>query len=115
MTVTHEQLPQDTGLPGRLVRFGLWTRLEHWLLAFCFLGLVATGLPLKFNGADASIWIINALGGIDNARFLHRVFACAFVGESLVHVAEIGLAVARRGVSPTLVVTFQGFRDAFEV
>ena len=115
MTLTYDQRPQESNLPDKLVRFGLWQRLEHWLLAFCFLGLVATGLPQKFNQADASLWIIDALGGIDNARFLHRVFACAFVGESVLHVAEIGLAVGRRRFKPTMVITFQDFRDAFNM
>ena len=115
MTLTYGQPSHDAHLPDKLVRFGLWQRLEHWLLAALFLGLVATGLPQKFNDADASIWVINALGGIDNARFLHRVFACAFVGESLHHVAEIGLTVARRRFRPTMVVTLQDFRDAFNM
>src|SRR3970282_1795623 len=115
MTLTYGQPPQDAQLPDKLVVFGLRQRLEHWLLAFCFLGLVATGLPQKFNGADASVWIINALGGIDNARFLHRVFACAFVAESLIHVAEIGLTIARRRFRPSMVITLQDFREAFNM
>src|SRR3990172_2259350 len=115
MTLTYGQPSYDLGLPDKLVRFGLWQRLEHWLLAVLFLGLVATGLPQRCNEADASVWVINALGGIDNARFLHRVFASAFVGESLLHVAEIGLAVTRRRFRPTMVVTLQDFRDAFNM
>src|SRR3990172_5742391 len=115
MTLTYGQPSHDAQLPERVVRFGLRQRLEHWLLAFLFLGLVATGLPQKFNEAEASVWVINALGGIDNARFLHRVFACAFVGESVLHVAEIVVAVARRRFRPTMVVTLQDFRDAFNM
>src|SRR3990170_4280260 len=115
MTLTYGQPPHDAQLPEKVVRFGLRQRVEHWLLAFLFLGLVATGLPQKFNEAGASVWIINALGGIDNARFLHRVFACAFVAESLIHVAEIGLTIARRRFRPTMVVTLQDFRDAFNM
>ncbi|HLA18387.1 MAG TPA: hypothetical protein VJ253_03615, partial [Dehalococcoidia bacterium] len=115
MTLTYGQPSHDAELPEKVVRFGLRQRVEHWLLAFLFLGLVATGLPQKFNEAGASVWIINALGGIDNARLLHRVFACAFVGESMLHVVEIGVAVARRRFRPTMVVTLQDFRDAFNM
>jgi cytochrome b subunit of formate dehydrogenase len=115
MTFTYQQPSHDARLPDRLVRFGLWQRLEHWLLAVVFLSLVATGLPQKYNDADASVWVINALGGIDNARFLHRILACTFVGESLLHVAAIGVTVASRRFRPTMVVTFQDFRDAFNM
>src|SRR3972149_344667 len=115
MTRTYGQPSHDAHLPDKLVRFGLWQRLEHWLLAFCFLGLVATGLPQKVNQAGASVWGIHALGGIDTARFLQRLFACVFLGESLLPVAEIGLAVARRRFKPTMVVTLQDFRDAFNM
>ena len=115
MTLTYQQSAQDARLPETVVRFGLWQRLEHWLLAFVFLSLVATGLPQKYNEADASVWMINALGGIDNARFLHRVLACTFAGESLVHVAAMVVSVARRRFRPTMVVTLQDFRDAFNM
>jgi signal transduction histidine kinase/cytochrome b subunit of formate dehydrogenase len=115
MTLTYQHPSHDARIPERVVRFGLWRRLEHWLLAFVFLALVATGLPQKFNDADASVWIINALGGIDNARFLHRVLACTFVAESLLHVVEIGVGVASRQLKPTMVVTLQDFRDVFNM
>ena len=115
MTVTYQQPSHDSPLPERVVRFGLWRRTEHWLLAAVFMGLAATGLPQKFNDADASVWIVNLVGGIDNARVLHRVLACLFIGESLVHVVEIGAAMASRRFKPAMVVTIQDFRDAFNM
>lgn len=101
--------------PDRFVRFSLWQRMEHWLLAFVFLSLVATGLPQKFNDADISTWIVNTLGGIDNVRFFHRVLAVAFITESLLHVGEMGLAMLRRRFRPTMMFTVQDFRDAFDM
>jgi signal transduction histidine kinase/cytochrome b subunit of formate dehydrogenase len=115
MTTTYEQPLHDPRAHERVVRFGLWRRTQHWLLAFVFLSLVATGLPQRYYDADASIWIINAVGGIDNARFLHRVLACMFIGESVVYVAEIGLTMLRRRFQPSMFVTFQDFRDAFNM
>lgn len=97
------------------VRFNLWQRLQHWLLAGCFIALVITGLPQKFNDAALSVSIINALGGIDNARFFHRILACIFIGESLLHLVEIALAILRRRFRPTMVITFQDFREAFDM
>src|SRR3989304_2915823 len=109
--------PQHPGepLPEKVVRFRLWQRLEHWLLAASFMGLLATGLPQKFNQAEASLWVVNALGGIDNVRSLHRVLATLFVAESVLHVGEIGLDLMRRRFRPSMVVPLQDFRDAFNM
>src|SRR3990172_2393940 len=116
MTLTLGQSSQRAELlPEKVVRFRLWQRLEHWLLAASFMGLLATGLPQKFNQAEASLWVVNALGGIDNVRSLHRVLATLFVAESVLHVGEIGLDLMRRRFRPSMVVTLQDFRDAFNM
>src|SRR3990170_2255493 len=99
----------------KYVRFNAWQRFEHWLLAACFVALVLTGLPQKFDDAALSVRIINALGGIDSARFLHRILASIFVSLSLAHAAEIGLSILSRRFRPTMVITFQDFRDAFDM
>jgi formate dehydrogenase gamma subunit len=97
------------------VRFNRWQRLEHWFLAACFLALVLTGLPQKFHDVGLSVWIIDTLGGIDNARFIHRVLACAFMAESVLHMVEIGLSILSRRFRPSMVITVQDFRDAFDM
>ncbi|MBI2358132.1 MAG: hypothetical protein HYV04_04375, partial [Deltaproteobacteria bacterium] len=38
-------------------RFSLGQRLLHGLLVFSFLGLVATGMPLRYNQAGWAIWL----------------------------------------------------------
>jgi formate dehydrogenase gamma subunit len=105
---------RETPLAETYVRFNLWHRIEHWLLACCFAALVLTGLPQKFSDAGVSVWIINALGGIDNARFLHRVVACVFMAEATLHLGEIGLSILRRRFRPSMLITFRDFRDAFD-
>ncbi|KKM88852.1 hypothetical protein LCGC14_1254510, partial [marine sediment metagenome] len=117
MTLMREAAEQEREAPRaeEFVRFNLWQRLQHWLLAGCFIALVITGLPQKFNDAALSVSIINALGGIDNARFFHRILACIFIGESLLHLGEIALAILRRRFRPTMVITFQDFRNAFDM
>jgi len=106
---------RETPRAETYVRFNRWQRVEHWLLAGCFLALVFTGLPQKFNDAGVSVWIINALGGIDNVRFLHRVLACIFMTESVLHLSEIGLSILRRRFRPSMMITLQDFRDAFDM
>lgn len=110
-----EEQVKNASLPEEFVRFNWWQRFEHWLLVGTFIALVVTGLPQKFNDAAISVWIINAFGGIDNARFLHRILACTFMLESLLHLCDIGQSILRRRFKPTLVITFQDFRDAFDM
>ncbi|TAK59880.1 MAG: HAMP domain-containing protein [Dehalococcoidia bacterium] len=102
-------------LPEKVKRFSVWQRVQHWMLAFVFLSLVATGLPQKFNDAGVSVWIVNTLGGIDNVRFFHRVLAVTFIIESALHAGEIGVAMLRRRFRPTMMFTLQDFRDAFNM
>jgi signal transduction histidine kinase/cytochrome b subunit of formate dehydrogenase len=100
---------------GTFIRFGIWQRMEHWFLVAGFVALVMTGLPQRFDDASASVWLINTLGGIDNARFIHRVLATAFIVQSVVHVAEIGVSIVSRRFRPSMVITLQDFLDAFNM
>ena len=59
--------------------------------------------------------IINALGGIDNVRFLHRVLACVLLFQAVLHLIEIGLSILRRRFKPSMMITFQDFRDTFDM
>ncbi len=112
---THETHPDVENLPAEFVRFTVAQRIQHWLLVVTFGGLLLTGLPQKFNGADISVALINGLGGIDNARALHRVLATVFVLESGWHLADIALATARRRFRSSMLFTLQDFRDAFNM
>ncbi len=105
----------EAPVPAWVVRFSRWQRLEHWLLVTSFAGLLMTGLPQKFDDAQMSAWVMDLLGSISTARLLHRVFACIFVAESVVHLGEIGLTMVRRRFRPTMVITLQDFRDAFDM
>ncbi len=47
------------------------------MVAVSFLGLVASGMPLKYSNAPWASWLMKVLGGYQNAGLLHR--ACAIV------------------------------------
>jgi cytochrome b subunit of formate dehydrogenase len=100
--------------PEEFLRFTLGQRLEHWVLVFTFFVLVATGLPQKFHNAEVSTWIIETLGGIDNARLFHRIFATLFIFESSYHLGAIVASVVQRRFTPSMVPTPRDFRDAFD-
>lgn len=74
----------------RFLRFRLAYRLEHWLLVLSFTTLAITGLVQKFAQNDLSFAVINALGGIETVRVIHRVAATVLVLESIYHIGIIG-------------------------
>jgi formate dehydrogenase gamma subunit len=109
----EESHAEDERIPEKVVRFSGAQRIQHWMLVLAFVALLLTGLPQKFNDAGISIRIINALGGIDNARFIHRVVATVFIIESAWHLADVAMLIARRRFRPTMFFTLQDFRDLF--
>ncbi len=66
-------------------RFRLMARIEHMILLISFTILCLTGLPQKFPFSPISTWIINALGGIEMARYIHRWAAIVLVLGSIYH------------------------------
>ena len=73
-----------------LFRFSLGQRVLHGLLMLSFLGLVATGMPLRYSQADWAIWLAHALGGFRVMGFFHRSFALLLTGCFLFHLGHIG-------------------------
>jgi cytochrome b subunit of formate dehydrogenase len=80
-----------------------------------FGALLFTGLPQKYEDAAASAWIMDLLGSVSTARFLHRIAACVFVVESCVHALEILGSILRRRFRPSMLITPQDFRDALNM
>lgn len=56
----------------KLKRFTVSQRWQHWFLAVLFITLVLTGFPMKFAQQQWSHYVVNALGGIGNARLIHH-------------------------------------------
>src|SRR5574341_1360623 len=102
-----EEHTADAARPEWFARFSLWQRFEHWLLVLSFATLLLTGLPQKYDDAQSSAWIMDVLGSVTTARFIHRVAACVFVAESVVHAGEIGVSILKRRFRPTMVITPQ--------
>ena len=70
-----------------VVRFSLRQRVEHVAVMLLFVVLAVTGFPQKFFGAGWAAWTINALGGIDTVRWLHRAAGIVFAALTVVHLA----------------------------
>ncbi len=107
----HEAAESETTF---LVRFSAAQRVEHFVTMIDFVGLVATGLPQKFYTARWAQWLINALGGIDAVRWIHRFFGVVLIIAVILHVATALRAVLSRRVGFVMAVNKRDFTDAVQ-
>lgn len=99
-------------MTGYVTRFSIRERVEHLVAMFLFLVLAITGLPQKFFDAGWAQWTIEALGGIDRVRWLHRIAGILFAGAAGAHLlAALALMLAGR-TRLSLVPTRKDFGDA---
>lgn len=74
--------------PTRMVRrFSPLHRVTHALIIISFMGLVATGFPLKYSYAPWAHELSAWFGGIRSMGLLHRLFAVVTFGYAAVHFA----------------------------
>ncbi len=78
--------PEAAGFP----RFTLSDRLEHVVQIVTFVPLAVTGLVQRYSGSRLSQGIIDALGGIEAVRIIHRVFAAILMVAVVYHLGAIG-------------------------
>lgn len=74
----------------KILRFPLQYRLEHWVFATSFIILGITGLIQKFFEWPVSVWMIQALGGIDTVRTIHRISATVMMIAVVYHIGIVG-------------------------
>ncbi len=72
---------------GRRVflRFDLATRIQHLVLMLSFITLAITGLLQRFSPWEPVAWVVNALGGGEALRVVHRLAALASMAVSFYH------------------------------
>ncbi len=70
-------------------RFTKLNSRMHVAVILTFLLLAMTGLPLKFHAAPWAQLLINLLGGIDSARFIHRFAAIGTFGYMVIHLGHL--------------------------
>ena len=81
-------------------RFSATDRILHFFVIISFLGLAATGAPLKFAEASWARAALGAFGGVQAAGWLHRVFAVITFGYFFAHLGQLAyhlLPELRRG------------------
>ena len=100
------------GFRDDVVRFGARDRIEHLLVIVIFFLLALTGLPQKFHEAALSKFIVDALGGIAQVRYLHRTAGVIFAVMTLVHLVTVLAGVVTGRSSLAMVPGAKDFRDA---
>ena len=93
-------------------RFSTARIIEHLVQIVTFCVLVATGLSQKFYSSDISVWFILKLGGIDNARIIHRGAGLLFAIAAVVHIGAAIYGTIIRKWQPSIIITKNDFTSA---
>jgi formate dehydrogenase subunit gamma len=101
-------------LTGYIRRFSQFRIIEHQANAITFMVLVVTGLSQKFHDSSLAQWIIMNLGGIDNARLIHRTTGLIFTLLTVQHVLVGSYGLLFRKWRPSMVINMKDFSDAVE-
>lgn len=110
-----ETLTMSTDHAGEyVVRFSFWSRLQHAAIILLFGILLVTGMPQKWPSADASGWVIDHIGGIFAARWLHRAAGVLFTGLVAAHLTVAIGGVLMGRMKPSMLLTKKDFTDTID-
>ena len=70
-------------------RFNAYHRILHVAMAISFIGLVASGMPIKYAQAPWAVWLTKFLGGYHAAALIHRICAVITFGYFAAHIAYV--------------------------
>ncbi|MBC8870258.1 MAG: cytochrome c3 family protein [Planctomycetes bacterium] len=80
-----------------IIRFGPIDRISYVIVMLSFLGLIFTGLPLKYSSQAWSHNLANALGGFDATSVWHHFFAVLLLTACVVRLVQgIGWVIKLR-------------------
>ncbi len=74
---------------GDLPRYSIHIVIQHLLIFITFILLAATGLPIFFSDLFWAKHLIDLFGGIDIARWVHRICAFIMMFTSIYHVVTV--------------------------
>jgi formate dehydrogenase subunit gamma len=99
---------------GYVVRFSIWARVQHATIIVTFALLLITGMPQKWPTLDASRWVIDAMGGIFAARWLHRAAGIGLTVLLVAHVAVAIVGLLTGKMRPSMMLSRRDFQDAID-
>ena len=81
---------------GDLPRYSPHIVIQHFLVSTTFLFLAATGLPLHFSDVFWAPYLIALFGGVDTARFIHRIAAYIMMATAAYHLVTVTAGTIRK-------------------
>lgn len=91
----------DPRAPDRMIqRFRPIHRFTHFLIVISFMGLVATGFPLKYSNTAWARELTAVFGGVETMGTLHRIFAIITFLYAAIHVGFLVWFFARECPRP---------------
>jgi cytochrome b subunit of formate dehydrogenase len=72
-----------------ILRFNLFNRITHFVVITSFLGLVSTGIILKFSETSWAQKLVKVFGGFSTAGFIHHFFGFVTFGYFISHLLSI--------------------------
>jgi cytochrome b subunit of formate dehydrogenase/nitrate reductase cytochrome c-type subunit len=79
-----------------LKRFDAHQRVQHWILAVCFITLCLTGFPMKFADQAWAAWLIGVFGGISIDRRIHHIAGAVLIVGLVYHLIYIARKIRQR-------------------
>jgi cytochrome b subunit of formate dehydrogenase len=96
-------------------RFNVFQRLEHWVMTLSFGLLALTGMPQRYALSGWAQWLMNAFGGVESTRIIHRWAAIVLGAIALVHVIELGYKLFVLRASASMIPGVKDGLDVFNV
>jgi len=75
------------------LRFSISERVEHWVFIIAFIILGITGLVQRYSEYQISKWIVGAVGGVENLRWIHHTAAIITMLIVIYHIGALGYRV----------------------
>ena len=95
-----------------VVRFSVWSRVQHVAIILLFTLLLLTGLPQKWPMLAGSQWLVDVMGGIFAVRWLHRAVGIVFSLLTAAHLVVAIAGVLTRRFAPSMLIDRKDFTDA---
>jgi formate dehydrogenase gamma subunit len=100
--------------PQHYDRFNLAQRIEHIILLVSFTALSITGLPQMFSLQPWATFMIDAMGGIETVRIIHRTSAVLLIVGTIYHFVAVAYRLYVRRVAMTMLPGLQDVKDGLQ-
>ena len=74
-------------------RFTISERVEHWVFITAFIVLGITGLVQRYSDLQISQWVVAAVGGVENLRWVHHAAAIITMLIVIYHIGATGYRI----------------------